>query len=171
MGYQAVGTLGRSIVEGAKEVRLFDEHIHIQAEICQLSGISGHADNQGLMTWIKSFTPKPGRIFVNHGEDRVCEIFAGRLRNELGLDATAPYNGASYDLVTGECLFEGSKKKVETAKALPSESRHRMNPVYQQLIDAGKRLSQVIAHNEGGANKDLRAFIRELNDLCEKWDR
>ena len=46
-----------------------------------------------------------------------------------------------------------------------------MNPVYQQLIEAGQRLSQVIDHNEGGANKDLRAFIRELNDLCEKWDR
>ncbi len=171
VGYQAVGTLGRSIAEGAKEVRLFDEHIHIQAEICQLSGISGHADNQGLMTWIKSFTPRPACVFVNHGEDRVCEIFAGRLRNELGLDAIAPYNGASYDLVTGECLFEGSKKKVETAKAAASGSKRRMNPVYQQLIDAGERLSQVIAHNEGGANKDLRAFIRELNDLCEKWDR
>lgn len=46
-----------------------------------------------------------------------------------------------------------------------------MNPVYQQLIDMQQRLKTVIDHNEGGANKDLRAFIQELNDLCEKWDR
>lgn len=170
VGYQAVGTLGRAIADGAKEVRLFDEHIHIRAEICQLAGISGHADNEGLMDWVKSIRPKPSRVFVNHGEDKVCEFFASRLRDELGIDAVAPYNGASYDLITGECLAEGNKKKLEAASA-PAPGRRHQNPVYQQLIDAGKRLSDVISHNEGGANKDLRAFIRELNDLCEKWDR
>ena len=170
VGYQAVGTLGRAIADGAREVRLFDEHIHVQAEICQLAGISGHADEQGLLTWIKSFSPKPSRVFVNHGEDTVCTHFARRLTDELHIDAIAPYNGASYDLITGECLFEGNKKKIEAAAALRAGKPHK-NPVYQQLMDAGNRLAEVIRHNEGGANKDLRAFIRELNDLCEKWDR
>ena len=170
VGYQAAGTLGRAIADGAREVRLFDEHIHIRAEICQLAGISGHADNNGLMEWIKHLSPKPSQVFVNHGEDRVCAFFARRLQDELELLAIAPYNGASYDLLTGECLFEGNTKKIETASIQPPDRRQK-NPVYQQLMDAGERLAQVISHNEGGANKDLRAFIRELNDLCEKWDR
>lgn len=170
VGYQAVGTLGRAIVEGAREVRLFDEHIHVRAEICQLAGISGHADNEGLMTWIKSIKKAPQQVFINHGEDDVCQIFADRLRYELKLNATAPYNGAVYDLNTGECLEEGNRKKIEIAAPVAAGKRH-MNPVYQQLIDTGMRLKAVIDHNEGGANKDLRAFIQELNDLCEKWDR
>lgn len=170
VGYQAAGTLGRAIVEGAKEVRLFDEHIHVRAEICQLAGISGHADNNGLMHWIKNIRPNPQRVFVNHGEDSVCEYFARRLKDELNIDALAPYNGACYDLITGECLAEGNRKKIEAVSDKRSGHQHQ-NPVYQQLIDAGERLAQVISHNEGGANKDLRAFIRELNDLCEKWDR
>ena len=170
VGYQAVGTLGRAIVEGAREVRLFDEHIHVRAEIFQLAGISGHADNEGLMTWIKSIKKAPQQVFINHGEDDVCQIFADRLRYELKLNATAPYNGAVYDLNTGECLEEGNRKKIEIAAPVASGKRH-MNPVYQQLIDTGMRLKAVIDHNEGGANKDLRAFIQELNDLCEKWDR
>ena len=58
VGYQAVGTLGRSLLEGAKEVKLFGEEIDVQAEICRLPGISGHADNQGLIRWISSFEKK-----------------------------------------------------------------------------------------------------------------
>lgn len=169
VGYQAVGTLGRSIVEGAKEVRLFDEHIHVRAEICQLTGISGHADDRGLLQWIQSFKTPPKHVFVNHGEDLVCQIFADRLTNTLRLTATAPYNGSVYDLTNNTCLNEGNKKRLETTAE--STGKRHMNPVYQQLIDMQQRLKTVIDHNEGGANKDLRAFIQELSDLCEKWDR
>lgn len=169
VGYQANGTLGRAIAEGAKSVRLFEETIQIKAETCQLAGISGHADNQGLMTWISHFSPKPAQVFVNHGEDNVCEIFAGRLRNELGIRATAPYNGAVYDLMTGQCLEQGNMVKIP--KKTFDASGRSMNPVYRELIQAGDLLKTVIDHNEGGANKDLRAFTKELLALCQKWDR
>ena len=62
VGYQAKGTLGRIILEGAKSVNLFGEEIEIQAEIRRLAGISGHADNNGLLKWIGSFEKKPGRF-------------------------------------------------------------------------------------------------------------
>ena len=170
VGYQAVGTLGRSLVEGTKQIRLFDEQIHVRAEICQLSGISGHADNEGLLRWIQNISNPDKTVFVNHGEDTVCQKFADRLRYEYKINAIAPFNGAVYDLLTGECLEEGNKRKIEKA-ASSSTGKRAANPVYQQLMDAGLRLQKVIDHNEGGANKDLRAFIQELNDLCEKWDR
>ena len=75
VGYQAINTLGRALVEGAKDVRLFGEDIHVNAEIVRLPGISGHADNEGLMKWAASFQEKPQRVFVAHGDDQVCDIF------------------------------------------------------------------------------------------------
>lgn len=169
VGYQAMGTLGRAIVEGAKTVRLFEETITVRAEICQMAGISGHADNNGLMEWIKHFKEKPSMVFVNHGEDAVCELFANRLIHELGLPATAPFNGAIYDLITGKCLEVGNRVKIVKPDNIKNE--RQMNPVYRQLLSAGDYLSQVIAHNEGGANKDLTKFTEELIALCQKWDR
>ena len=71
VGYQAVGTLGRAIAEGASSVKLFGEEIEIRAKICRLAGISGHADKDGLLAWIQGFEKKPKRVFVVHGEDTV----------------------------------------------------------------------------------------------------
>ena len=76
MGYQAVNTLGRSLLEGADNVKLFGESIEVQAEICQLTGLSGHADREGLLKWVNSFEPKPKRVFIVHGNDEVEDIFA-----------------------------------------------------------------------------------------------
>ena len=90
VGYQAVGTLGRTLVDGADEVKLFGEDIAVRAEILQLPGVSGHGDVDELIRWITHLAPAPKKVFVNHGEDAVCEGFAGRLRSEFGLDATAP---------------------------------------------------------------------------------
>lgn len=179
VGYQAEGTLGRSILEGAPEVKLFEEEIKVNAEICQLAGISGHADRSGLLKWIQSFSPKPIRVFVNHGEDEVCSAFANQLKEELGIDALAPYNGSCYDLLTGECLLQGNRQKIqpsitETAQGESSVRFQKItsrNPVYRQLVEAGNRLQRVIVHNEGGANKDLRAFMKEIETLIKKWDR
>jgi metallo-beta-lactamase family protein len=100
VGYQAVGTLGRAIIDGAKTVKLFDEEIAVNAETYCLHNISGHADKQGLLDWINGAKTKPSKVFVNHGEDGVCDSFAECLRNEYGYDAVAPYSGASYDLLT-----------------------------------------------------------------------
>lgn len=61
VGYQAIGTPGRALVEGAKAIKLFGEEIQVNAEIKVLPGVSGHADNEGLMEWAKAFEEKPNR--------------------------------------------------------------------------------------------------------------
>lgn len=77
VGYQAVGTLGRSLLEGATNVKLFGEPVEVRAEIVKISGISGHADKKGLIHWVTGFDEKqPKRVFVVHGEDQVCDSFA-----------------------------------------------------------------------------------------------
>ena len=84
VGYQANGSLGREILEGAKEVTLFGETIRVQAEIVSLKGISGHADREGLLDWASGFRKKPKRVFVVHGEDGVEQSFCALLHEKDG---------------------------------------------------------------------------------------
>ena len=167
VGYQSVGTLGRNLVEGATEVKLFGETIEVQAEITSLAGVSGHADCEGLMKWIGAFENKPKRVFVVHGEDTVTDVFAARIKDELGIDAVAPYTGAEYDLLTNECLQAPEPVRVTPKKAM----QRKAATVFERLLNAGRRLMLVIRHNEGGTNKDLTRFTNEINNLCDKWDR
>ena len=169
VGYQAVGTLGRTLIDGAVNVKLFGETIDVQAEICQLTGLSGHADREGLLAWVNAFSPKPKRVFVIHGEDEVENIFAQTL-TEQGFTACAPYNGEQWAIGAegAVCLQEGSRVRLEHK---PSEGASRAATVFQRLVSAGKRLLRVIEHNEGGANKDLAKFADQVNALCDKWDR
>lgn len=166
VGYQANGTMGRAILEGARMVRLFGEEVEIRAEICKMEGTSGHADKNGLLRWVNEFHPQPKKVFVVHGEDMVCDSFTECLQNEYGLDAVAPYTGASYSLVDGSMIEEGNREK----KSRRTITR-RNSSIYDRLVAAGKRLLTVIAHNEGGANKDLARFTDQINALCDKWDR
>ncbi len=171
VGYQAVGTLGRALVEGATTVKLFGEEIRVQAKIQVLAGVSGHADREGLMKWASSFTvKKPKRFFVVHGDDEVTVSFAKRLEEELGCPAMAPFSGTVYDLAADKCIYQAQgipapKKAVVTAAA------QKVNKIYARLLSMGHRLMAIIQKNEGGANKDLKKFANEIEKLCDKWDR
>ena len=169
VGYQAVGTLGRTLIDGATSVKLFGETIEVQAELCQLTGLSGHADQEGLLRWVHAFETKPKRVFVVHGEDEVSDIFAHTL-TEQGFTASAPYNGEQWGIGAegAVCIKEGNRIHIEHRV---SEGAARAATVFQRLVSAGKRLLRVIQHNEGGANKDLAKFADQINALCDKWDR
>ena len=163
VGYQAVGTLGRALVEGVKEVKLFGESIDVRASIRSLVGLSGHADKNGLIEWIEGFQEKPRRVFVVHGEDSVCKNFVECLQAEHGIKAYAPYSGTEFNLLTNKLEYEAQpipvKKKVRT-----------VSDVFTRLMAAGQRLLAVIRKNEGRANKDLAKFADQVNSLCDKWE-
>ncbi len=164
VGYQSVGTLGRMIVEGVEEVKLFGETIEVRAQIRKLVGMSGHADKAGLLEWLSGFTKKPERIFVVHGEDGVCQAFRDCLENEYGFSAYAPYSGTRFDLLTNTCEYEASPVYLK-------KKQRKASDVFSRLVAAGQRLLSVIRENEGGANKDLTKFTDQINSLCDKWDR
>ncbi len=163
VGYQAVGTLGRSIIEGAKEVRLFGESVEVRAQIKQLVGMSGHADKEGLLEWISAFEEKPKKVFVVHGEDSVCTAFAECLKIEYGQRAYAPYSGTEFDLLGNQFTYESEpvpvKKKTKTTSG-----------VYARLLAAGQRLMALISRSDGMANKDMAKFADQINSVCDKWD-
>jgi metallo-beta-lactamase family protein len=167
VGYQANGTLGRSLVEGATEVKLFGETIEVSAHIQVLAGVSGHADKQGLIDWLSGFREKPQRVFLVHGEDRVCDTFAAELHEKYGYETTAPYSGGSYDLVTGACLTVGNTERITKDKKLAKQ----VSTVYDRLVEAGKRLMRVIEKSRGFANKDLAKFADQIQTLCDKWEK
>lgn len=166
-GYQAEGTLGRVLVEGNRTVKLFGESIDVEAHIETLKDISGHADQNGLMEWISAYEKKPDRVFVVHGQDTVCDIFAGLVTERTGILASAPYSGAIYDL-RENCWM---KETIGIPVALKSAAAKRATGVFARLLAAGERLMTVIIRNEGGANKDLAKFADQINNLCDKWDR
>ncbi|MDO4277156.1 MAG: MBL fold metallo-hydrolase [Eubacteriales bacterium] len=169
VGYQAIGTLGRALLEGASEVKLFGEPVHVAAEICQMPGISGHADVNGLLDWAKAFDKKPKKVFVTHGEDTVTEIFAQRLGEELGYDTMAPFSGTVYDLAENACIYEARGVKIEKTSVTPRAAKAAR--AFEKLVSLGQRLMSVIRKNEGCPNKDLERFSREIQSLCDKWDR
>ena len=169
VGYQAVGTPGRALLEGTQEIKHFGEPVHVAAKICRMPGISGHADVNGLVDWIKAFEVKPQKVFVTHGEDTVTELFAARLRDEMNYDAYAPFSGTEFDLAEGEFLYEAEGVKIQKPAALQKASKAAK--VYEKLLALGYRLLSVIRKNEGCANKDLEKFSRDVQSLCDKWDR
>lgn len=167
VGYQTRGTLGRSLLEGAKEVKLFGEVIEVKAQITKIAGISGHADQRGLLKWVNSFTERPPRrVFVVHGEDRVCDEFA-RTLEDSGYLASAPYSGTVFDVIEGEFLKEALPVAVQKKTA----AKKRAGEMYQRLLTAGQRLLAVIRKNEGLSNKDTAKFTDQINALSDKWDR
>lgn len=169
VGYQAVGTLGRALVEQAPKVKLFGEEIEVRAHIEKLEGMSGHADHEGLLKWLKHIENKPEKVFIVHGDDAVCDKFVAELCDEYGYDAVAPYNGAEYDLEADEWLYEGNKVRKQPKK--DELTGRRINSVYTRLLAAGKRLMAVISRNEGSPNKELAKFADQIDALSDKWDR
>ncbi len=167
VGYQAEGTLGRKILNGANKVKLFGEEIQVNARIESIVGISGHADRDMLIGWLASLETPPLKVFVNHGEDIVCDSFTQTIGNKLNYTALAPYSGDEYELLTGECTQKG--KVVKFSKT--SEGRRRANIAYEKLMAACTRLKTIIELSRGLTNKELAKFTDQINDLCDKYAR
>ena len=167
VGYQAVGTLGRKLIDGASAVKLFGENIEVAAKIESLKGVSGHADMNGLLEWLRGFETDVQHVFVVHGEDSVTDEFAQTVTETFGWKAFAPYSGGCVDLATNEIITEGiriAKKKVEKPARLRAES------AFNRLVLACKRLMTVVMKCEGMANKDLAKFEGQIQNLVDKWD-
>lgn len=164
VGYQSVGTLGRTILEGASEVKLFGETVDVRARIMAFQGLSGHADKNGLIEWLNGFQEKPRKVFIVHGEDTVCTSFAECLKYEHGYDTYAPFSGTRFDLINNVFEYEAAPKaKEKKAKAAV------VNSVYARLEAAGQRLLAIIRNGKGMANKDMGKFADQINALCDKW--
>ena len=190
VGYQSVGTLGRSLIDGAEHVKIFGETIEVRAEIEKLAGISGHADRDGLIKWISSIQTPPRHVFVVHGDDEVATLFADHLQEALHLNATAPYNGESWDLTQNQMICEGNKTKLEkpsrevaaldkaAEKLYPSAAGTAAkapvkggNPAYQELLSAMKKLEAVVTGMSDASKKESQKLANQLFTLVKKFKK
>ena len=168
VGYQAVGTLGRKLIDGTESVKLFGENIEVNARIESLQGISGHADMNGLLNWLRGFEKKPEHVFVVHGEDAVTDSFAKTVTEVMGCQAFAPYSGGCVDLAANEIISRGARVPK---KSVEKPSKTKAAAAFNRVIAAAKRLMEVALKNEGLANKELAKFETQIQNLADKWDK
>ena len=165
VGYQGEGTLGRSLLEGAKSVRLFGEDIAVNAGIVNFKGLSSHADRDHLISWISDFRdPRPQHVFVVHGDREVAPFFAQTLNN-MGFEAHAPQYTEVYDLAENRQLAPGylPERKAKAGGV-------RTSSAYERLVAVGNMLMESIKRSKGRDNKSLARFADQLRQLLEKWE-
>lgn len=166
VGYQAEGSLGRKLQDGADTVRLFGEEIAVRAEIATLRGTSGHADRNGLVRWLQGFRTMPKMVYVNHGDDHACQTFR-KLLEEMGYQAEAPYSGTEYDLITGKMTIFTDSKPIAREQILRGNARARA--VYGELLAAAEALLALVRTRKGCTNKENAKLTSQIRALIEKW--
>ena len=99
-GYQAEGTRGRALLEGAHELKIHGKYYKVHANVCEISSLSAHADQREMLNWLKQFTKKPEKIFLIHGEPIAQEAFRVKIKDELGIDSIIPTQNEEFTLFT-----------------------------------------------------------------------
>jgi metallo-beta-lactamase family protein len=93
-GFQAAGTRGRSLVEGAKTLRMHGQDVPVRAQVVHIEGFSAHADRRDLLRWLRGFRKPPRCVHVVHGEPQAAASLCGQIRTELGWTASVAEDGA-----------------------------------------------------------------------------
>lgn len=166
VGYQADGTLGRQIFEGAKSVTLFGEKVAVRAEIRGLKAISGHADQEGLIKWVNGFDPKPRRVFITHG-DEDSALFFEELLKDRGFDTHVPYNGDVWSLSKDHLQEAGPRTLVSKA----AQKKRKDAKADSALSQALARLTQLVNDNDGSSNKWKDKLAKQINDLIKRGEK
>ena len=165
VGYQAEGTLGKLLVEGAKEVTLFGEKIQVNAEIYNLEGFSGHADRDGLQAWLKGFQKEPKHIFLVHGEQQAKEDFAETVRKELGYDPVVIKGNSEFVLEKDEIVSETQTMD----DAVDAET---VNNIRHNLLDIHRRTEDILYNtNLALGGKISREKLSQINNIVLELEK
>jgi metallo-beta-lactamase family protein len=98
VGFQAAGTRGRAMIDGARTVRVHGEDVPVRARFIPINGLSAHADRGELLRWVRSQPKPPQTIFVTHAEEKASNALAQLLKKELGVRTIEPELGQRFDL-------------------------------------------------------------------------
>ncbi len=133
VGYQAEGTLGRSLVNGSKVVSIFGEKIHVEAEIYNLEGFSGHADKDGLLEWLSGFQRRPHQIFLIHGEEESKKSFAKTVKDVLGYDCTVVHKVTEFTLSHESIQTEEEIRQERTSPEALAAIKRKITSIHDYL--------------------------------------
>ena len=165
VGYQAEGTLGRLLVEGAKEVTLFGEEIQVNAEIYNLEGFSGHADRDGLLMWLGGFQKEPKHIFLVHGEPESKEDFARTVEQKLGYHPIVVQGNSEFVLEKDEIL----NKREAMQEAMDSEA---LESVKKNIADIHRRLEGILYNTHLAVDSKLSPEkLAKINNIVLELEK
>jgi metallo-beta-lactamase family protein len=166
VGFQAEGTLGRRLIDGAKQVKLYGEDVAVRAKIYTLGGFSAHADMGGLMEWIGHIRNKNLKVFVVHGEPESSLHLADRIRSEFGYTVSVPEWGEIADLATFRSeiadygrvdSYTSTDREIEAL----NESLQLLMKKYNDAKKQKKRINMKTLEND---INDVREMISMIND-------
>jgi metallo-beta-lactamase family protein len=174
VGYQAVGTLGRRLVDGAKAVRIFDEEIAVNARIEMIEGFSGHADRDGLLEWVGAMKQKPREIVLIHGEPQVIASFADLVASRFNIKTEIPELMETLDL--GQAVIRASIARVQAAPldvrlAAVTQSLDNLQTEMAAIIERAKSSvlqAQSPEERAAAVNLSRKQLLKALDELTAR---
>lgn len=165
VGYQAPGTLGRKIVDGAKTVKIFGEEVAVNARVEYIEGYSGHADQAGLLHFVDSFVKKPNHIFLVHGEEESQKVLRDKINENFDLPVSIPDYCESFDL-TNTVQATGNIRKRNLDEYRKLEVIDRLETLKEELVDMESIVKEDILANT--VNDDE---ISKLNERIKELEK
>lgn len=165
VGYQAEGTLGRMLLDGAKEVTLFGENIRVNAQIHNLEGFSGHADKDGLLAWLSGFQKVPKHVFLVHGEEESKKAFAYTVKEKLGYDPI---------VVTEPSEFTLEKDEIVDTQIIENDGLEEeiISNTQDTLTDIHSRIEDILYNAKLAVGKDISSEkMTKINNLVMKLEK
>jgi metallo-beta-lactamase family protein len=164
VGYQAEGTLGRILLDGAKKVKLLGEEINVALEIYDLEGFSGHADQKMLMKWIRKFKIKPKKIFLVHGEEEASKALSDLINQHLKIETIIPNMGEKFDI---------KKDYVEVKKGMTIEPILIKEDIEKELENVYNQFNALFSRSEHLYNEKMleKHYDTLKNKLIEIQDQ
>ena len=165
VGYQAEGTLGRALIDGVKEVKLFGETVIVAAEIHNLEGFSGHADQNGLLDWLGGFQKIPKQIFLVHGEEQSKIDFAKAVQEKLGLSTTPVFSNSEFELETGELIAQDAViKEVIDEEGLTN--------LRSKIADIQKGVDNILGQTDSALSKEMSSDkLTQINNILQELEK
>ena len=165
VGYQAEGTMGRLLLDGTDKVTLFGEEVQVKAEIHNLEGFSGHADRDGLYSWLSGFQKEPKHIFLVHGETESKEGFAEYVKENLGYDPIVVRGNSEFILEHDELI----NKEEALKDAMDNEA---IEITKNKIADIHRRLETILYNTSLAANTELTPEkLAEINNLVMELEK
>jgi metallo-beta-lactamase family protein len=166
IGYQAEGTVGRRIVDGAKIIKLLGEEIAVRAQIHTLGGFSAHADQKGLLEWLSHFKNPNLQVFVNHGEEKVSMVLSEVIHQKLKFEAAVPQWREKRFLFTSEKRVI-PEEKIEAVESL----EERFSSLLKNLDRGYKKLRRKLKMRRSKRGDDRDAeWLKKLEEVNKKLE-
>ncbi|MGE4284184.1 MAG: MBL fold metallo-hydrolase RNA specificity domain-containing protein [Clostridia bacterium] len=163
VGYQAQGTLGRRILEGAKKVRIFGEEISIHAQIKAIDSFSGHADQKGLMDWLNAFSKKPKKVFIVHGEEDAQKAFAEKIKQEFNIECIVPDKYAVYSITENRAIAATKDEQNRKYKYTRLQLLEYVQMIEEEIYDLQDNIKQSISSDTD--DESIENMLFKLKDL------